>query len=89
MFVPSNTVFAFLLSLISVVGWASQTSGVVELEITPGLYHFDFILWRTIWCFVFMGIFGSSWFPPNHQDSFSNIVALFTAPVGPSGLRDA
>lgn len=81
MFVPTSVPVALLMSIGAVTGWAAQANCLVNLDITPGVYHFDFILWRTVWCFVLMLLFGTRWCPPNTDDSFENIRQLFSAPV--------
>ena len=81
MFVPTSVPVALLMSIGAVIGWSAQAHCVVNLDMTPGVYHFDFIIWRTLWCFVLMLLFGMRWCPPNNDDSFENIRNLFFAPV--------
>lgn len=81
MFVPTSVPVALLMSIGAVIGWSAQANCLVNLDMTPGVYHFDFIIWRTLWCFVLMLLFGMRWCPPNNDDSFENIRNLFFAPV--------
>ena len=83
MYVPSNFLSGFILVCLSLFGWGTQTNGVVNLRVPAGIYHLDFIIWRTIWCFVFCLLFGTPLFTPNNKENFiDNIRYVFSADVG-------
>lgn len=57
----------------ALLGWATQTNGLIGLKIPPSLYHFDFIIWRTIMCMLFCLILGTKYIPPSSEGFWENL----------------
>lgn len=81
MYISTSVGMSMVLIILSLLGWATQTNGLVNLKIQTSLYHFDFIIWRTIWCFVACIVLGTKYIPPSQDDFWENIISCFHSGV--------
>ena len=81
MFISTNFALSIVMVICALLGWGTQTNGLVNLNFPPSLYHFDFMIWRTIWCFVFCITLGTRFIPPNNDDYWQNIKDCFNSGV--------
>ena len=81
MFVPTNSIVAFVMVCLALFGWGTQTNSVIDLKVPAGIYHFDFIIWRTIWTVLICLLIGTNFVPPEHTGFVENLMDVIRSGV--------
>lgn len=74
MFISTSVGLSMVMVVFALLGWGTQTNGLINLNFPPSLYHFDFIIWRTVWSFVICLLLGTKFIPPTKDDFVENIM---------------
>lgn len=82
MFVPTNSIVALIMVSLALFGWGTQTNSVIDLKVPAGIYHFDFIIWRTIWTVLICLLIGTNIVPPEHTGFIENLTEVIRSGVG-------
>ena len=82
MFVPTNSIVALIMVSLALFGWGTQTNSVIDLKVPAGIYHFDFIIWRTIWTVLVCLLIGTNIVPPEHTGFIENLTEVIRSGVG-------
>lgn len=82
MFVPTNSIVALIMVSLALFGWGTQTNSVIDLKVPAGIYHFDFIIWRTIWTVLICLLIGTNIVPPEHTGFIENLADVIRSGVG-------
>ena len=81
MFVPTNSIVALIMVSLALFGWGTQTNSVIDLKVPAGIYHFDFIIWRTIWTVLICLLIGTNIVPPEHTGFIENLTEVIRSGV--------
>ena len=81
MFVPTNSIVALIMVSLALFGWGTQTNSVIDLKVPAGIYHFDFIIWRTIWTVLICLLIGTNIVPPEHSGFIENLTEVIRSGV--------
>ena len=81
MFVPTNSIVALIMVSLALFGWGTQTNSVIDLKVPAGIYHFDFIIWRTIWTVLVCLLIVTNIVPPEHSGFIENLTEVIRSGV--------
>ena len=82
MFISTSVGVSLVMIVFALLGWGTQTNGLINLDFPASLYHFDFMLWRTFWCFFFCITLGTRFIPPTTDDFWQNLKECWHSGVG-------